>query len=337
MIHFPRFFYSDGADGGGTAGADVSIDQPTVVESLITAEELKEFGVENKDQLRTLLNQHRESKVTVEEKQKQENLRKADFIKFSSENDLLKVDEVNAYENQKSKPDRDLAFEKHLEEWKEDNPEVTDPEEILSQAKEDFESEYRFNSENEKQKARGLEKLGKRANELRSTLSTKYTAAEQRYQEQKAMEGKVPEFNKTIGALIDKFTPEKLAISKVKEGEAEVPIEVELDKKEKAELAKAFLTPKMFHKFQTAKDLSEFESLATKKINGFLKEKYFDAAVSKGYEAGKGVGVTKGSNVGAEQPFAIVRTMNIPSAEGKKDAYKEVMEDDARIRQQTRR
>lgn len=330
MRYSPIFYYEDnGGEGGGSGGEDTNVVKP---DPLLTSEMLKDYGLSNREELLTILNQHKESKVSVEEKQKQEQLKKADFINFAAKNDLLKVDEYNAHENIKAKPDRDLAFEKHLEEWKEDNPKVTDPEDILSQAKADFESEYKINSENEKQKSRGLAKMKERADSLRSPLFTKVTAAEQRYQEHKAMEGKVPEFNKAINTLIEKYTPEKLEISKVKEGEADVPIEVELNKKEREELAKTFLTPKMFHKFQTAKDLSEFESIATKKINGFLREKYFDAAVSKGYEKGKGVGTAQGSTVGAEQPFAIVRNLGIPSVEGKRSAEQEVRDNDVAIR-----
>lgn len=329
MRYSPRFYYED---GGGEGAAGAGGDTVVVPEPLLTSDSLKEYGLENKEQLLTILRQHKESNVPAEEKIKQEQLKKADFIKFSAESGLLKVEEISAYETVKGKADRDLAFEKHLEEWKEDNPEVTDPEEILSQAKSDFESEYKINSENEKQKARGLQKLSKFASELRSPLATKHSAAEQAFQERKAVEGKVPEFNKAINDLIEKYTPEKLAISKVKEGDTEVPIEVELDKKEKAELAKTFLTPKMFIKFQTAKDLSEFEAVATKKITGFLREKYFDTAVSKGYEKGKGVGTAQGSTVGAEQPFAIVRNLGIPSAEGKKSAEQEVRDNDVAIR-----
>ncbi len=148
------------------------------------------------------------------------------------------------------------------------------------------------------------------------------------------MKGKIPEFNKAINALIEKATPEKLSISKVKDGETELPIEVELTKKEREEVAAIFRTPKMFQKFLDAKDLSEFETLAAKKVNGFLKEKYFDTAINKSFETGKGIGVTKGSNVGAEQPFAIVRNMNVATNEGRVDAAAEVDNNDLAIRKQ---
>jgi len=329
MSYIPRFYFNDNADNGGGVVNDPS---KVVPESLITADELKEYGLENKDQLRLILNQHKESKIPAAEKEKQEQLRKASFIQFSAENDLLKVEEVNAYETIKSKADRDLAFEKHLEEWKEDNPEVTDPEDIASQATADFESKYNLNSDNEKQKARGIQKIAKEAAELRSPLSTKYTAAEKAYQEREALKGKLPAFNKAISDLVDKCTPDKLAIAKVKEGESEIPIEVELTKKEREELVSLFRTPKMYQKFESAKDLAEFEASATKKITGFLKEKYFDDVIGKSYTAGKEVGVTKGSTVGAEQPFAIVRSMGIPSSEGRKTADQEVMDNEIEIR-----
>jgi hypothetical protein len=295
MFYLPKFYFNDGAgnDGGGEgAGGEGAGAQ--VVESLLTEAELKEYGLENKDQLKLILNQHKESKIPAAEKEKQEQLKKADFIKFSAEEGLLKVEEVNAYETIKSKADRDLAFERHLEEWKEDNPEVTDPADISAQATADFEAKYSLNSENEKQKARGLQKISKEAAEIRNPLSSKYTAAEKAYQEREALKGNLPAFNKAISELIEKCTPEKLAIAKVKEGETEVPIEVELTKKERDEMIELFRTPKMYQKFASAKDLAEFEGIATKKISGFLKEKYFDTAVSGSYEKGKKVGTGQG-------------------------------------------
>lgn len=325
-------FYYEGDAGEGAGGSGGNDDVVTIPEPLLTSDSLKEFGLENKEQLLTVLRQHKESNIPVAEKEKAEQLKKADFIKFSAENNLMKVEEISAFETIKAKGDRDLAFEKHLEEWKEDHPDVTDEEEIQLQAKQDFEAEYKLNSQNEKEKARGLQKMANRASELRSPLVSKHTEAEQKYNERKALEGKIPSFNKAIDELITKLTPDTLSIAKVKEGETEVPIEVDLTKKEREELAAILRTPKTFQKFESAKDLSEFEASASKKINGFLREKYFDEAVSKGYEKGKGVGTARGSNVGSEQPFAIVRNLGIPSAEGKKNAEDEVRDNDVEIR-----
>lgn len=141
MFYFPKFYYEEGTGDNGVGGATDTI-PPTgndTPEPLLTSEMLKEYGLENKDQLMTILRQHKESNIPAGEKEKQEQLRKADFIKFSAENDLMKVDEVSAYETLKNKADRDLVFEKYLDEWKEDNPDVEDAEEIQAQARSEFE------------------------------------------------------------------------------------------------------------------------------------------------------------------------------------------------------
>ena len=322
------FYFPDGGEGGEGGDATTQVDRP--VDSVLTASELKEYGLENADQLKTLLRQHKESNIPVAEKEKAEQEKKADFISFAAKNGHMKVEEINTYETIKSKADRDLVFEKHLAQFKEDNPDVTDPDELATQAKADFEIEYKLSSENEKQKIRGEARLKKEAEELRSPYTSKYEKTQSAYNERKALEGKLPEFNKTISAIIEKCTPEKLTISKIKEGDAELPIEVELTKKERDEAIKLFVTPKQYREYE--QDPAKFEEKVTKKINGFLKEKYFDEVVGKSYEKGKGVGTGQGSNVGADQPFAVVRAMNVPSKEGKQNADKEMMDNDLELR-----
>jgi hypothetical protein len=322
------FYFPDGGEGGEGGGATTQVDRP--VDSVLTASELKEYGLENADQLKTLLRQHKESNIPVAEKEKAEQEKKADFISFAAKNGHMKVEEINTYETIKSKADRDLVFEKHIAQFKEDNPDVTDPDELATQAKADFESEYKLSSENDKQKARGEARLKKEAADLRNPISTKYEKTQSAYNDRKELEVKLPEFNKTISSIIEKCTPDKISLSKIKEGDTELSIDVDLSKKDREELVKTFVTPKMYQEYQ--KDPAKFEEKASKKINGFLKEKYFDDVVSKSYEKGKGVGTGQGSNVGAEQPFAIVRNMTIPSKEGKQSADKEVMDNEVEIR-----
>lgn len=336
MFYNPKFYYEDNAgEGGGNGGENNGGEGGSLqkVESFLSKDELKSYGVETKEQLFAVLSQHKDSQVSAAEKERIEEGKKADFIKYSAENGLLKVEDVNTYETILKKSDIDLALERHTEEWREDNPEVTEPSEISDQAKADFQEKYNLNSENAKQKARGEERIKKQAADLRTPISSKYKAAEASYQECKAMEGKIPEFNKAVSDLITECTPDKLVIGKVKEGDSEVPIEVELTKKEREELTKSLVTPKMFQRFTNSKDLSEFKNSAAKRINGILKEKYFDAAIEKSYTAGKGIGTTQGSNVGAEQPFAIVRDISGPrSASERSDGDKAVMDNDMEMR-----
>jgi hypothetical protein len=319
-MRYTKFYFpdgSEGAEGGGGATETAPIVETKPVDSILTAEDLKEYGLENADQLRTILRQHKESNIPAADKEKEEQTRKADFISFAAKEGHMKVEEINSYESLKSKSDRDLRFEKYVDEWKEDNPEITDQDEVLSQAKADFENEFKLNSDSEKQKARGEARLKKEADELRNPYTSKYEKTQSAYQERKALEGKLPEFNKAVASLIEKCTPDKLPISKVKDGEEEFPIEVELTKKERDELIQTFVTPKTYQAYvKNEKDLSKFEGEVRKKIDGFLKVKYFETSLSKAYETGKGRGIVRGSNVGAEQPFSIIRGKGAPGKEG---------------------
>jgi hypothetical protein len=314
-MFIPRFFFEDGAEGAGGAGgaepnagaAAASAAPVDVPESIITAEELKNYGID-RDQLRTILQSHKENAIPAEQKEKEAQVNKATFIKYAAEKGLMKVEDFNSYESLKNKSDRDLRFESYLKEWREDNPEVTDAEEIQSQAKSDFENEFRLNSENAAQKARGEARLKKEAEELRSPLTSKYQSAEAAYNREKAMLGKIPDFNKFVDTLIEKCTPDKLSVSKVKDGEEEIQVEVELSKKDREELSEHFRTAKTYAAYENGeKDLSKVEAGISKKINGYLREKYHDQIVGKAFELGKGRGVVKGSNVGSEQPFSVIK------------------------------
>lgn len=64
------FYFPDGGEGGEGGGATTQVDRP--VDSVLTASELKEYGLENADQLKTLLRQHKESNIPVAEKEKAE-------------------------------------------------------------------------------------------------------------------------------------------------------------------------------------------------------------------------------------------------------------------------
>lgn len=349
---FRRFIYNDdaGNTGGGaaaTAAAPAATTTTTDIagapahESILTAEQLKEYGIENPEQLQTILRQHKEGSVSAEEKQRLVDSREADLIKHSVDKGLMKVEDFNQAKTVKGRADRDLVYEKYEKEWREDNPDITDPEEIAANAKKEFEAEYRISSENGKAKARGEARLSKEASELRDPYVQKLSSAEASYTETKAIEGKIPQFNKFVNELIEKLTPEKLVLSKVKEGEVEVPIEVELSKEERKELAKTFRSTKTFASFMAvddAKKLTALEASLSKKIDGFLRAKYFDAAVSTGFTKGKDIGMAQGSTVGAGQPFGIakngIRDTGTVNASG--NVMKEVRESLDKVREKNR-
>jgi hypothetical protein len=302
---FGRFLYTDdaGGEGGNAGGAGHQTPQPAM-----TLEQFKEYGIENPEQLQIILQQHKESKVSAADKKKQADEQEAELINFSVKENLMNADEYQQAKTIKTRNDRELRFEKYAQEWREDHPEITDPEDIEAGIKEDFENEYRVNSENAKLKARGEARLAKEASEIRNPLVEKLTVAEQRFTERKAMAGKMPEFNKFVDTLIEELTPEKLVVSKVKEGDAEISIEVELSKEERTELAKAFRTPKTFAAFASAKDPSkELKDSLAKKMTGFIRERHFEKAITTTFGKGKEIGLAQGSTVGAGQPFAVIK------------------------------
>lgn len=301
MFLIPQFIYEDGV--GATGGADTAAaktdQQP---ESVLTAADLKELGFDNVDSLKSLVKSAKENNVSPEEKAKKDNIEKANLLKYAAENGIMNVEDYNKRESLKGKADRDLVFDRFSSEHREDFPDASDED-----IKEAFDSEYKLNSDIDKSKARGEARLSKEAKELRTPFEQKFTVAEQKYSEHKALEGKFPEFNKFMDSLIEKCTPEKMTFAKVKDGDAEVEIDVELSKKDREEIAKVFRTPKAFQAFIGETDSAKVEQTLAKKINGFLKEKYFDSAVSKGFEMGKDIGIKNGSNVGADSPYALTK------------------------------
>lgn len=293
------FFYNDGANEG--AGADTLVaDAPTEV--VIPENIQKELA-----DLRAFKESMAEKvQKSPEEIAKEQEIERADFLKYSAENDLLKIEDYNKYESLKSKADRDLVFESYLDEWRKDNPDVTDEDEIREKSKSDFEDEYKLNSENEKQVQRALARIQKEAKEIKSPLENTYNTAKTRYSEAKDIAAKIPEFNKAIDEIIKDSAPEKLVV-KTRDGEEEIDVDVELTAEQRKEVEKIFKSEKVFADYYNAdeKEKGNFKAKIQKKIEGFIKANSFDTAVARGFEAGKKVGVAKGSNVGANNPFPL--------------------------------
>ena len=302
---------NEGAGAGeGNDAAAASADGKVIPQAFFSADELKELGLDNegqaKDRLRQLLAKEKELNTPDEEKLKKENLTKAEFLKYSADNNLLKVEDYNKYESLKQKADRDLVFDGYLKSWKEENPHIA-ADEVDRLAKEDFEAEYKLDSSNEKTKARGLEKLKREAGELRSPYEKSYQDAYGKFTNAKQVEAKVPEFNKFIDDVVKDAIPDKLQVLKTKEGEQEIEVDVDLTDDQKKEINKTFRNHKVFGQFFNAKpeELKDLKASIQKKIEGFIKINNFEAAVQKGYDTGKGLGVKQGSNTGANNPFAL--------------------------------
>ena len=307
----PNFYYEGAAGeteqgGGGAPDAKQKVDTTVnLITPILSADNIKEYGFDSEEEAKEFLRQRKENAIPIEEKKKAEDLDKANFIKYSTENNLIAPDEISKYESLKAKADRDLVFENYLSAWKEENPDIK--EDIEKIAKEEFESEYKLDSANEKSKSRGEARLAKEASEIRNPFSTKYESASKAYAEAKKDAAKIPAYNQFMEGLVEKLTPEKLVLYKAKEGETEIPIEVELTKAERAEILKDFRNSKNFVNFITTDKPAELEAKLTKKINTFLRDKYFETSMTKAIETGRGLGVKKGSTAGAENPFALVK------------------------------
>jgi hypothetical protein len=321
MLIFPRFFYdNDGGEGGSNAGGEGASANTEVAFTDAERQELLELRAYKESIL------HKEPEKTPEQVAKEAELEKVNFRKYAVENDLMKDDDFNSFDTLSKKQERDLVYEKFSQEQLEDNPEITEDE-----IKEAFESEYKLNSENEKAKARGMARLQKEASEIKNPYETAYKSAKTRYDEDRSIEAQVPAYKKFVDDLIKESAPDKLTLFKAKDGEEEISIDVDLTKEDRDELAKTFVNPKTFRAFLDGKEkLGDVKAALSKKINGFLKQKYFDTALSSSFEKGKGRGTLQGSNVGANNPFALIKNAGQDHGQAK-EGMAEVRESHANV------
>jgi len=313
MIHsLNRFIYNDGAEGGAGGAIDI-------VETGSEAGKLNASDAPNQaapdavvipDDIRSELEQLRAFKAantkatekSPEELERENEKDRAEFIKFSVDNELFKIDELTQYESLKVKADADLVFESFVKDFKEENPDIEDEEELAEAAKEEFEKLYKISSDNEKVKEKGLAKLARDAKEIRSPYESKIQTAESNYKEEKQVRQKMPDFDKFIDSQIKKNAPEKFSI-KIKAGDTDVPVEIELTAEDREAIAKEFKTPKTFYNYN--KSVEETEKALDKKIQGWVKVNKMEQIVSKAFEIGEGLGVRGGSDTGADSPFAL--------------------------------
>jgi len=313
MIHFlNRFIYNDDADSGAGGAVDTSgvvneigkpaednAPDPAAPAAAVIPDDIRS----ELEQLRAFKAANTKAPEKSPEELERENERdRAEFIKYSVDNDLFKIDELTQYESLKVKADADLVFESFVKDFKEENPDIEDEEELSEAAKEEFEKIYKISSDNEKIKEKGLAKLARDAKEIRSPYESKIQTAETNYKEEKQVRQKMPDFDKFIDSQIKKNAPDKFSI-KVKAGDTDVPVEIELTAEDREAIAKEFKTPKTFYSFN--KSVEETEKALDKKIQGWVKVNKMEQIVSKAFEIGEGLGVRGGSNTGADAPFAL--------------------------------
>jgi hypothetical protein len=279
---------------------------------------LKELDLESLDALRERLKPKDPAKPeSPEEKTKRESLYEASLQKHAVEKGAMKLEDFTTLQNLKSKDDKSLVFEKWLTEWKEENPNV-DALEVDRLAKEEFESEYKLNSDNEKAKARGLSKIEREAKELRTPLEKAYAAVKENYDGVRDLEVNFPEFNKKVTALSKEFIPEKFTVFKVKDKvgdkEEDVNIEVELTPADRVEILNAvgksilnegnYVNAANYDLYKKG-DFRALQALAKEKAEGLIAGKYRDAAAQKIATEFLSRGTKRGSTTGATNPFPL--------------------------------
>lgn len=293
---------------------------------------LSEFNLESLDDLKARLKPKDPDKVeSPEEKQKREDLYRVEMQKYAVENGIMKPDEFVQLENIKGKVDRDLVFEKWLPSWKDENPDA-DPAEADKLAREDFESEYRLNSQNEKTKARGLAKIEKEAKEMRTPLESSYNRLKQDFDEDRTLKSDYPEFNKKVSGFIQDNIPAKVKLYETKDGEDVVPVEIPLtDDQRKAvfnKVHKVIMNASTYQLFKKG-DLKQVQDLAKREAEatiwadnrevglGKIAETFLKRGDDQGYKRGQ---------IGAKNPFPLVGDGNQQNGKDTGNAQQKVLD-----------
>lgn len=289
---------------------------------------LKELGITDISELKEKLKAPAKE-LSPEEKEKQESIYKANIQKFAVEKGEMKLEDFTKLENLKNKADRDLVYDSWLEDWKEENEGSDDLEnlyesEIAEKAKEDFEKEFKLNSTNEKVKAKGEAKLAKAAKEIRQPLESSYNKVKDEFDREDDIRKTYPDYDKTVRKFVNDSIPEKLDFYKGKDGEIEIPIDIELSKEDKAEIAeniaKKIQNPETFSSYKKG-ELEALQKLAKTETDNFIFNKYKDEGLKRVAETFLSTGYKKGlakGGMGAKNSFAVNQAKN--TAEGMQKA-----------------
>jgi len=124
------------------------------------------------------------------------------------EKELMKDEDFNTYESVKGKADRDLVFDGFAKEFKADHPEIEE-DELEAKTKTAFEEQYHITSTDKTLKTRGEKLLAKDATELRSPIEKSYTTAKDKYENEKTLRAKYPEYDKFFKELIKEAIPDE--------------------------------------------------------------------------------------------------------------------------------
>lgn len=322
LLNKINFFYTDGANedaggnadgqqqqqGDGAAKSDEGIKLPEDIEKELT--ELRGQKSEFEKWKAEKAAAGEKDERTPEQKIKDEEIDKANFRKYSIENDLAKEDDFVKFETLQQKKDSDLVFEGFLNDFKDENPDITDEKELTEAAREEFDAAYKLTSTNEKIKEKGLAKLAKEANEIRNPYSSKISTAKEKYNSEKELAATYASKFVPFTENVKKAIPAKLTYSKLKAGEGEVEIDVDITPEDIKDVEEKFLkNHKTFFKFKEGKP-EEVQAKLLEKIQSYLLVKKRDEGNQKVADKFVAIGVANGSNTGADASFAMKQQNN---------------------------
>ena len=306
-----KFLYNVDAEEGAGLGQIVKPAAPAaeVVETppaaiQIPLSDLEALGFKSIDELKAHFNKPAEP--NEEEKAQAAQREKADFLKYSTDEGLLSIDEFQGFESLKAKADRDLNFENFSNEFREDNPDAEDYE-----VEEAFNTHYHINSDNPTLRKRGEKMLAKDAAELRAPVQTKYDTAYNSYNEKKQLEKTVPQWNKLVDETVGKLVPEKLKVFEKEIDGEKVSVEITLSAADREEIATKFKMNVKAYSMFTKGETDQLNADLSRKINGYIREKYAETIQTQTLEQGVALGRKRGSNVGAIAPFPMINNQAI--------------------------
>lgn len=274
---------------------------------------LKEVGVDSVDALKEKLKDTGKGELTPEQKKKAEELYESQLQNFAVEKDLMKLDEFSQLKTLKSKQDADLVFDKFLTDWKEENPDIKVEEgsmteaDIIKAAREEFENEYKLNHSNEKVKARGVSRLASDAAAIRNPLESSYNNVKEAFDNETDLRSNYPKFAESVKGIATELVPEKFEWFKGKDGDNEVPVEIDLPEDDRKEIhdkvVKRLSTAESYQLFREGK-IEELKERVTDYVDYLVTKKSKDIGNSKIAEIFLGRGIEKGSTTGANNSFA---------------------------------
>ncbi len=294
---------------------------------------LKKHNVTSLDALEEKLKPKEEKTLSPEEKERQDSLYKAKLQSFAVENGDMKLEDFHQLETLKQKADAEIVYPDFAAEYREDHEDdfedMTEPE-IEEKVKQAFEKKYKLNSEDNKVKQVGLDKLAKIAGQKRSPLESSYNTVKEKFDAELDIRNNYPNYDKAVRQVANESIPENYSFYKGKDGDEDVSIDIELSKEDKVEItdniAKKIQNPDTYSIYKKG-DLAALKTLAQSETERFIENKYKEQAKTKMAEVFMGRGLKKGSEVGAKNSFAVNQAR--PQATEKTanaDAKQEVLE-----------